>query len=564
MKFTYKKASSILIGVVAATLTIAANAQEQSNREEPGFGDDPRVSTGPIAPILEGLGTHKMEVTTHFGKARKFFNQGLTLAYAFNHAEAKRSFQEAIRLDPEFAMAYWGWALVMGPNINRPMPADEVAEANGAMQRAVALKGEVSEIERGLIEALDKRYSEDPDDRAQLDAAYSKAMKSLYDRYPDDPDVGTLYAASVMNLMPWSYWTKDRRPQPRTVEAMTVLERVFRAKPDHAGAHHYYIHIVEEHFPEKAKLSADQLIKLVPGAGHLMHMPSHIYMRLGRYADAYESNRLAVLADEDYLTACRQQGVYPLGYYPHNIHFMTWSAQREGRSAEALKNAQKVGRKAMESAELGADFALHQTFMSQPLYALIRFGMWDEILRQPTPDKDLIIARGISHMGNGLAYLHKGRTDKARNELDFLQRAIESDMAGEEFVGFANGRTVLRIAEGILAGEIAAKSGDLDEALAQVAKAVRLEDALMYNEPPDWPFPVRHTLGALLLEADRADEAEGVYWEDLKRNPENGYALFGLHQALTAQEKTGPADEIWKRFEEAWAKADFELTTSRY
>lgn len=461
-------------------------------------------------------------------------------------------------------MAYWGWALVMGPNLNRPMPAEEVAEAYGAMARAVALKAKTTPIERGLIEALNARYSQNPDDRAQLDAAYSTAMKSLYETYADDPDVATLYAASVMNLMPWSYWTKDRRPRPQTVEAMTVLEKVFKAKPDHAGAHHYYIHIVEEHFPEKAEASADQLIKLVPGSGHLLHMPSHIYMRLGRYADSYESNRMAVLADEGYLTACRQQGIYPLAYYPHNIHFLTWSAQREGRRKEALEGAQKVGRKARESADLGADFALHQSFMSQPTYALIRFGMWDELLKQPAPDKKLIVARGIYHLGRGLAYVNKGIGKKAKAELESLRNAIATDMAGEEFVGFANARTVLRIAEGLLAGEIAAKSGDLDEALAQVEKAARLEDALTYNEPPDWPFPVRHTLGAILLEADRADEAEGVYWEDLKRNPENGYALFGLHQALVAQDKSGISDEVWERFKAAWAEADFELTSSRY
>lgn len=552
------------VALAIALIASWSAAHAQINPEEPGFGEDPRVSKGPIAPVLEGMGPHTMDVTTDSDRAQLFFNQGLALTYAFNHAEAKRSFQEAIRLDPECAMAYWGWALVLGPNINRPMPADEVPEAYDAIQQAMALRDAVSQKERDLIEALSKRYSTNPDERAQRDAAYSAAMEALYDKYPNDPDVGTLYAASVMNLMPWSYWSRDGRPRPKTQKAMTVLERVFTEHPDHSGAHHYYIHIVEEHYPKKAEASADQLIKLVPGSGHLTHMPSHIYMRLGRYDDAYESNRLAIEADEGYLTACRQQGIYPLAYYPHNIHFLTWAAQREGRSEEALKQARKVGEKAVESARLGADFALHQSFMSQPIYTMVRFGKWDEILKQPTPDKDLIIARGVYHFGRGLAYLNKGKTKQAQEELERLRKAKNTDMAAEEFVGFANGRTVLRIAEGILAGEIAAKSGDIEAALSHLETAVRLEDALMYNEPPDWQIPVRHTLGAILLEAGRADEAEGVYWEDLKRNPENGFALFGLHQALLAQNKTDAADRVWKRFKTTWDEADLELTTSRF
>lgn len=560
MNKKYLRAISLTVG--SAIFTLSNFAQAQLNPEEPGFGDNPRVSKGPIAPVLDGMGTHTMDVTTNSDRAQLFFNQGLSLTYAYNHAEAKRAFQEAIRLDPDCAMGYWGWALVLGPNLNRPMPADEVPEAYKAMQQAVALKGKVSKKEQDLIDALAKRYTQNPDDRAMLDGAYSEAMGDLYLKYPDDPDVATLYAASIMNLMPWTYWTNDRQARPQTKQVMEIFEKVIAAKPDHSGAHHYYIHIVEEHFPEKAEASADQLIKLVPGSGHLMHMPSHIYMRLGRYADAYESNKMAVLADEGYMTACRQQGIYPLSYYPHNIHFLIWAAQREGRSEEALENAWKVGKKARESQELGADFALHQSFMSQPMYVMIRFGQWDDILKYPTPDKQLIVARGIYHFGRGLAYINKGQTSRAKAELKTLQDAIASDVAGQEFSGFANARTILRIAEGVLAGEVAAKSGNLDDALAHLSKAVRLEDTLMYNEPPDWPVPVRHTLGATLLEADRADEAEAVYWEDLKRNPENGFALFGLEQALKAQGKD--AAEINSRFNKAWNKADHKLTSSKH
>lgn len=558
------RSKTICAGIAIAVSTLLATAQTQVNPEEPGFGDDPRVSKGPIAPELSGLGNHTMDITTDSEKAQQFFNQGLMLTYAFNHAEAKRAFQEAIRLDNECAMAYWGWALVMGPNINRPMPADEAPEAYKAIQQALALSAGVSEKERDLIDALAKRYTQNPEDRAANDAAYSAAMEQLYAKYSDDPDIGTLYAASVMDLMPWAYWSKDGRPRPQTQQAMDILEGVSKANPEHTGAHHYYIHIVEEHYPEKAEWASDQLIKLAPGSGHLTHMPSHIYMRIGRYDDAFESNRMAVEADEGYLTACRQQGIYPQAYYPHNIHFLMWAAQREGRSADAIAQAMKVGQKALQASDIGADFALHQSFLSQPMYAMVRFGKWDDILKQPTPDNDKMIARGIHHFARGMAFLNTGKTKQAKKELESLQTAMNSDSALQDFVGFANGKTILQLAEGVLAGEIAAKAGDIDGALARLETAVRIEDAMMYNEPPDWPIPTRHTLGAVLLDAGRPLEAESVYWQDLNKNPNNGFALFGLRQALLAQGKSDAAADIEARLQEVWDEADFEATSSRF
>ena len=554
---------TITFGIIIIAAT--AHAQNEQNREEPGFGADPRVSTGPIAPLLENLGTHTMPVTTSVDRARTFFNQGLSLAYAFNHNEAKRAFQEAIRLDPEFTMGFWGWALVLGPNINRPMPAADGPEATNAIQEALKLSANASGLEKDLINALAKRYVANPgDDRSGLDQDYNRAMADLYAKYPNDPDVGTLYAASVMNLMPWAYWSKDRKPRPQTQHAMEVLEKVIADDADHTGARHYYIHIVEEHYPTKAEEPADELIELAPGSGHLLHMPSHIYMRVGRYDSAFESNRLAVLADEGYLTACRQQGIYPMSYYPHNVHFLSWAAQREGRSADAIAGARKVGAKALESESVGADFALHQSFMSQPIYVLIRFGKWTELLQVPTPHKDYVFARGLWHLGRGIAYANSNRHRQAQEELKELKRLMETTAAEEEFVGFANAQSVLRLASDLLAGEIAVKRGNFDDALPILERAVRLEDGMVYNEPPDWPLPIRHSLGAALLEAGRADEAETVYWEDLKRNPDNGFALFGLHQALKTQGNEAGAADVWTRFEEAWAKADFDLTSSRY
>lgn len=556
---------STLTIALAAGLAATASAQQQVNPEEPGFGKDPRVSEGPIAPLLPGMMEHTFDVTTKSDEARQFFNQGLSLIYAFNHAEAVRSFQEAVRLDPECAMAYWGWAYALGPNINRPMPDEDVAEAYDAVQNAVRLKGNASEKEQAFVDALAKRYAaESVADRSGLDKAFSDAMGQVYEKYPNDPDAATVYAASIMELMPWAYWMKDATPRPLTKKAKDILEATTANHPDHPGAHHYYIHMVEEHFPHLAEKSADELIKLVPGSGHLLHMPSHIYMRVGRYADAYESNRRAVLADEGYITACRNQGIYPLSYYPHNIHFLSWAAQREGRQKEAYEAARKVGQKALEAEEVGAGFALHQAFMAFPLQIMTRFGMWDQVLKEPTPDTQFIFARGMHHYARGLANVAKGELRAASKELDNLRKAKETDIAKEEFVGFANATTVLEIAENVLAAELAAARGNENDALLNFERAVRLEDAMMYNEPPDWPVPVRHRLGAFLLDIGRASEAEAVYWTDLKKNPENGYALFGLLQALEAQGKTAEAEAVQERFKQAWAKADFKLTSSRY
>ncbi len=534
-------------------------------QESPALDTKSTVVEGQIAPRLQNLGDHKHPVTTSSPRTQLFFNQGLNLAFGFNHREAGRSFREAARLDPDCAMAYWGQALVLGPNINMPMPPEAESEAYALIQRALALKSKVSEREEAYIDALATRYSgaEKPD-RNALDRAYAEAMRELSERYPDDLDAATLYAEAVMDLRPWNYWTRDMRPYPETVEILRVLESVLRHNPNHPAAIHYYIHTVELARPELAEAGADRLVQLAPGAGHLVHMPSHIYRRVGRYADASKSNELAVLADEDYIAQCRAQGIYPLAYYPHNIHFLWDSATMEGRSEVAVESARKVA--GSIPADAWREIPLLHQFLVTPLQSLTRFGKWEEILQEPQPPADSPFWNGIWHYARGLAFTATNRLPKAAQELRALQ-AIANDESLEDLrVTFsANGATpILAIATEVLAGELAARQGEFEEAIAHLHRGVLLEDSLVYTEPPDWHIPVRQSLGAVLLEAGRPLEAETIYWQDLKRNPENGWALYGLMKSLEAQGNTDQAREIEKRFQKAWARADVRLTASRF
>ena len=527
---------------------------------------DPFQATEPIAPVLDGLGDYQFQITTKSSESQQFFNQGLNLTYAFNHSEALRAFKEAVRLDPDNAMAYWGWALVLGPNLNLPMMPYVASQAHGAIQHAVKLKDRVSEKERGFIEALSRRYSETAEeDRSPLDRAYADAMKELAARYPDDLDAATLYAAALMNLSPWDYWNLDGSPKQNTEEILATLQSVVDREPRHAGALHYYIHTVEARHPERGEKHADMLGGLMPGAGHLVHMPSHIYMRVGRFADSYEANRLAVLADESYITQCRAQGIYPLNYYPHNIHFMAWSAMVLGRPAEALESARKIVDRV--PAELSSNknvWALYETFLSQPTFVMVRFGMWDEMISEPQPDADSRFMMGIHHYGRALAFVHTGELGEARKELRPLAEARRAMSEVEHYIGFGTAKKLLTIAEEIVRGEIAYAEGYTLEGVAHLERAVRLEDGLLYNEPPDWYFPVRHFLGATLLDMGRPEEAEVVYAADLRKNPENGYSLFGLYTALEAQGKGADAAAVKQRFERIWADADHVLTSSRF
>ena len=531
-------------------------------QESPALDTKSAVVEGQIAPRLQNLGDHKHPVTTSSPRAQLFFNQGLTLTFGFNHREAGRSFREVARLDPDCAMAYWGQALVLGPNINMPMPPDAEAQAYELIQKAVALKAKVSERERAYIDALAKRYSnEDKPDRKTLDRAYAEAARQLSERYPDDLDAATLYAEALMDLRPWNYWTKDGRPYPGTLKIVSILESVLERNPNPPLGIHLYIHAVEAVKPELAEAGADRLGKLAPGAGHLVHMPSHIYRRLGRYADASEANVQAIAADEDYITQCRAQGIYPLGYYPHNIHFLWDAASMEGRSEVAIDAARKVASKL--SAEKLREMPMLNSFAVVPLFAYTRFGKWEEILQEPRPADDLLFLAGIWHYARGLAFTATGRLDAAATELESLDK-IAADKSLQELALFSPnpGAPIIKIAAEVLAGRRAAKRGETEKAIAHLHRAVLLEAALFYTEPADWHYPVRQSLGAVLLQAGRAAEAETVYWEDLRRNPENGWSLFGLMKSLEAQGKTEQAEEIEQRFRKAWDRANVTLTAS--
>ncbi len=520
---------------------------------------------GQIAPRLQNLGDHQFPVTTRSVRAQLFINQGMMLTYGFNHREAGRSFQEAARLDPDCAMAYWGMALVLGTNINLAMPPEAEPQAYAMIQNAIALKKGATEREQAYIDALATRYSaEAKPDRAALDKFYSDAMRQLSERYPDDLDAATLYAESLMNLSPWNYWTRDMQPYPKTKQIRSELESVLARNPNHPGAIHLYIHLVEYARPELAEAGAERLWKLAPGAGHLVHMPSHIFRRLGRYADASKSNQDAIAADEDYIVQCRAQGVYPLAYYPHNIHFLWDSATMEGRSRTAIEAARKSASSIPEGAWREVPL-LHQ-FLVAPLFSYVRFGEWDLILSEPRPPEDSAFWTGVWHYARGLAFTAAGKLEAADAELGNLQRiAAQKSLDGFRVTFSRNGaKAILDIAAEVLAGEISARRGNYVEAIARLHRAVLLEDNLIYNEPPDWHIPVRQSLGAVLLETGRAAEAEAIYWQDLSRNRENGWSLYGLLQSLEAQGKKEQAAAIEKRFHKAWRQADVSLTASRF
>jgi tetratricopeptide (TPR) repeat protein len=524
---------------------------------------DKPAPSGALAPRLQNLGDHTFPVTTKSERAQLFINQGLNLTYGFNHPEAGRAFREAARLDPDCAMAYWGQALVLGPNINAPMDAAAEPKAYELAQKAVALKAKVSPREQAYIDALAQRYSGKTEDRTERDRAYADAMRELHKWYPDDLDAATLFAESLMDLRPWNYWTRDYRPYPETEEIVATLEQVLQRNPNHPGANHYYIHTMELPHPERAESAADRLKGLMPGAGHMVHMPAHIYQRVGRYADASAANERAILADEDYIAQCRAQGLYPLTYYPHNIHFLWNAATMEGRSRVAIESARKIA--AQIPSEALASTPILQGFLVVPYYALTRFGKWEETLREPQPAYNSPFVNGIWHYARGMAYAGLGQFDRAAAELQELRAIAQSpELAAQATWSTNSAPAVLSVAVEALAGELAARQERYDEAIAHLDRAVRLEDSLDYVEPPDWHYPMRHSLAAVLLQAGRPAEAEVVYWEDLRRNPENGWALFGLMESLRAQGKKDQAAVIEKRFRKAWARADVTLTSSRF
>ena len=560
--------SALSLGFASAVFLSApllAQTPNHTHYAQPPEGADGPSPSGTLAPRLQRLGSYAFPVTTQSNDAQLFVNQGVNLSYGFNHAEAARAFAEAARLDPDCAMAYWGHALVLGPNINAPMnPADET-KAYELAQKAVMLKAKASLRERDYIDALAQRYSGKAEDREARNRAYADATRELAKKYPDDLDAAALFVEALMDLRPWNYWTRDAEPYPGTEEAVASINKVLARNPNHPGALHFAIHIWEAtRTPERAEEAADRLLPLMPAAGHMVHMPGHIYYRVGRYADAAKVNDLAIAADEDYITQCRAQGIYPLGYYPHNIHFLWASAAMEGQSHVAIEAARKTG--AANPIEAAQELQFLQVFLVVPYHALVRFGKWEDILKQPPPTYDSSFTRGVWHYARGMAFTATGKVAEAQKELDALQK-IMSDPALAKMPASFSANTaamILRIGLEVLTGSQAAKKRDYDAAVLHLDRAVRYNDALVYTEPPDWGVPPRHVLGAVLLEAGRAAEAEAVYWEDLNYNRNNGWALFGLWQTLKAQGKDDQAAAVEQRFQKAWVNADVKLTASRF
>ncbi len=510
-------------------------------------------------PLYSGLGKHHREVTTRSKDAQRYFDQGLIFAFAFNHDEAVRSFHAALASDPNCAMAWWGIALVHGPHINNPaMDPEHSRAAWEALTKARALSARASDVERALIGALAARYADPPpEDRTPLDAAYADAMRTVWRAHPNDADVGTLFAESMMDLRPWDLWTQDGQPQPGTEEVLAALEAVLKLDPDHPGANHLYIHTVEaSRHPERGVAAADRLRQTVTGTGHLVHMPAHIYSRIGRWEEAAQANRRAIEVDRDYRKRVPDQGFYRI-YMAHNHHFLSWAEMMQGSSRNAIRAAREmIAGMPPEFVEEAAFFA--DGYMTIELEALKRFGHWEEILQAPAPPPYLPITAAHRHFTRAVAYASTQRLAEARAEQSLFEESTKH-VTPEMIVGNNPAQHVLEIARQMMAGEIAYQAGEVDTAVVHLRRAVALEDALRYNEAPDWIQPVRHTLGGIFLGAGRIAEAEAVYRADLAKNPENGWSLFGLSRCLERRGATAEQRDVEKRFKKAWARADVKL-----
>jgi tetratricopeptide (TPR) repeat protein len=561
-----KRRPLLALAVLAGALGGSpASAQEATPKPGP-EATPPRPKA---APLFEGLGKHGYPVTTSSEAAQRYFDQGLMLAYGFNHAEASRSFREAARLDPDCAMCFWGAALVLGPNVNAPMEPQQAPEAHALARKALELASRATAQEQALIEALAQRYApQEPEDRRPLDQAYANAMRLAATRFPEDLEIATQFAESLLDLHPWDTWARDGKPRPWTPEILETLERVLAKNPDHPGAIHHYIHALETSpEPQRAEPYADRLGRIAPGVGHLVHVASHIYLRVGRYHDASLANEAAASADAAYLLAAGAvRGLYPLAHVPHKHHFLAYSAGMEGWSAKANQAARAVAAKVDPRQMARPGFGGLQHWALTPLYVYVRFGWWQEILQHPAPAGELPYPTGIWHYARGRALTAGGRLDEAERELAALRTLAgnEPALAQVTIWGINPASRLLQIAAAVLAGELAAKRGQFDTAIQHLRQAVELEDGLNYDEPPDWSTPVRHSLGAVLLEAGRPEQAEEVYLEDLKRNPENGWSLFGLAKSLQAQGKEEEAAEVQVRLDKAWASADVALAASRF
>ncbi len=532
-------------------------------------GADPMQSLAQRAgaPLFEGMGSYHMPITTADPDAQRYFDQGMVLAFGFNHAESIRSFRAAQTLDPSCAMCFWGEALATGPNINVTsngkaiMAPAERASARAAIDQALALMDGVTAKEQDWIRALDQRYDGQADTpRDPLDRAWANALADMASRYPDDTTVASVYAEALMNTMPWDYWGPDGEAKPDTQAVIASLEAVMDADPDHPLALHLYIHALEASSnAAKAEPAADRLANLVPGSGHLVHMPSHIYFRVGRYQESALANIRAAEVDEAYIAQCNAQGFYPALYYPHNIHFLWASATMQGQSALSLDSARRVV--ANVRVEQVEQFPTIQFFRTVPMLSLVRFARWEEILEEPEPYEPFAFARAIWHYGRGVAHAALGDAEAARIELGAIE-GLEPEV-DEIFMGNVYpARDLLEIAKSLLRGEMAYRSGDAANAVLAFEEAVSLQDALPYTEPPFWYYPTRQSLGAALLASNRLAEAQAVFEEDLEQYPMNGWSMFGLAEALRRQGDEMGAEKMTARFETVWQFADVSLATS--
>lgn len=541
----------------------AGPAQETGAAEAPQDGDrqlDPgyRVAEEGMAPLLEGIGPVNLPISTDVALAQDYFNQALTFSYGFNHAEAERSFREAARLDPNCGICWWGVALVNGPNINKAMDEAQVAPAWEAVKEALARRESASALEQALIDAVATRYSEDGGDRAALDAVYAGSMRAVAEQFPDNPHVLTLYAESLMDLYPWAYWNEDGTPKEHTEALVSAIERAMALDPEHPGALHLYIHAMEQYTPEKAVVAADTLGPLVPVAGHLVHMPSHIYLRVGRYHDAVLANTQASLADEDYISQCNAQGFYPAAYYPHNIHFLWYSAMMIGQKGLAVATAERLHGKI--DLEMARQFGAIQRYLAVRGATYLRFGMWEEALAEPPAPEGMPMTAFMRDYVQGVALAATGETEEARAIIEQMQvlRASGELLAVMDRQGdIAN--LLTEIAVQLVEAEIAKTEGNGAAEIEHLQAAIAAQDALPYTEPPFWHFPVRQALGTAYLRMGEADLAATAFEEDLVNFPNNGWSLYGLREARAAQGVETP--DLDQAVVQAWQHADIEPTS---
>lgn len=515
------------------------------------------LAAQPQVPLYDNLGNHHKSIGTQVPDAQKYFDQGLRLTYGFNHAEAVRSFTRAAELDPSCGICWWGVAYAYGPHVNAGMDSASGVLAYDAVQKALRLSRTAPAWQRDYIDALARRYVPvPPANRGALDSAFSTAMRAVAGKYPDDLDAVTLAAESMMDLRPWNYWTPDGKPYPGSAEMVRNLETVIARNPEHPGACHYYIHAVEAVRPDLAVPCAERLARLMPGVGHMVHMPAHIYVRVGRYNDAAQSNVHAIHTDETFVEGQPQPTLYSLGYYPHNIHFLAFVSTMAGRSAQAIDAARTL--KTKINMDVAEGVGMLQEMVPYYELTLTTFGRWDDVLAEPLPRPTMRFPTAMAYYARGVAHAAKGDERSARVALDSLTAIDMAYPADGEF------KAPISIAVHALMGEIAMRSGNAVSAIGHFREAVKIEDGGLYFEPPKWYYPVRQSLGAALLKAGRHAEAEVIYREDLARFPENGWSLYGLVAALKAQGKSADAAAAEKRFAKAWEGADVKLAASRF